>query len=845
MKCLTFFLFATVTLYADDAASRHAKYDQVTYGKDVYGKVQNASRSLYSHSSLSKETNPSQEERVVSLNNTVAQNEPDMPRSFQAPDITQGNVQVPFESFGEEQPFKEPEQGPVINFNNVSITEYLRFVSRLTGKNFVFDPQELQFPVTIISETPATLENVMAALQQNLRIHDFYMIEEGNSFVIHSNTAVKAPGGVFFRNEEGRPRPDIATEVFLIKNVLPVNLAGIIQAMTTAEAVVSVIEESSSIIVTDILPNIQKIRSILKKVDVPNIGLDIGQYVALNNSPAALVSVASRILTPIALDKTLIFVPYQTSNSVFVVSTPFLVEKALSVMQALDMNIGTSGLLNVDDLKFDSETAKKLRLEKEQLTKERRETPIPLTQDEVEILTEREKFAILKAKGFTPEDITRLSAREIDKILREKGLSAVERETILGQTKDIFQSELPLGQVESTQFLIHKLQYRGADGITKALRAISESLQTTATATGQTEQTQSDLVVTLNSVQMIEETNSVVFTGTRATLQKVKELVNQIDVPVRQVFIEALVLDASINQGLTFGVEWAGKIQRKNFSGQTGLIAEPSAVAIPLNNVGFPPVVQTVPPTVLNTIPLNEGFSVTGIGRKIRKDGTRLYATAGVVNLLRDNDDVDILVNPKIVTEHNVEAELFAGAQVPIKGQSIVNATADNATNTVATNFNTQNVGVTLKVTPLVSSGDMVTLIIEQIISTTNEEQVAAQGQDQAPPATIREMRVTTRVHMPSDYFLMMTGLIQNQKRSQVTKFPILGSLPIIGFLFSNTVINEQKRNLIMFLRPKIIDSIIDMEKISEKEEKKYKEATAPIVGVRGNLNDLKKILNF
>ena len=107
--------------------------------------------------------------------------------------------------------------GPVINFNNVNITEFLRFVSRLTGKNFIYDPQQLQFPVTIISETPASLEDVMAALMQNLRVHAFYMIEEGNSFIIHSAQDFKAPGGLLHTDQYGHEAPDIATAVYQIQ----------------------------------------------------------------------------------------------------------------------------------------------------------------------------------------------------------------------------------------------------------------------------------------------------------------------------------------------------------------------------------------------------------------------------------------------------------------------------------------------------------------------------------------------------------------------------------------------------------------------------------------------------
>lgn len=820
----------------------------------------NTIQSLYSFSNIDNPPKYPEEERIISLNDfdpdsLFAADDTELDQNFgvQAPDITQGNVQAPADlsrtqtpGFTEDNSQKETE-GPVINFNNVNITEFLRFVSRLTGKNFIFDPQELQFPVTIISETPASLNDILAALMQNLRIHNFYLLEEGNNFVIYSNQAIKAPGTLAYRDDSGQLRPDIATEVFTTSNVTPGSIVGIIQAMVTQDAIVQTIEETMSIVVTDIIANIKKIEALIRKMDTTNTGLEIGQYVALNNSPAALISVASKILTPLAADKTLLFVPYQTANSVFIVSTPFMVEKSLSVMQSLDMNLGLSGSLNVDQMKFDSSTAEKLREQKARDEQSRRETPIPLTQEQVDLLTDREKMAVLSAKGYSPLELSKLSAQQINRILREKGISQLERETILGQKTPLFETELPLGEVESTQFLIHKLQYRNAEVVTKALQAIAESLMG-GQGGAQREQTQTDLVVTLMSVQMIEETNSIVFTGTRPTLQKVKELVNQVDIPVRQVFIEALILDTTVNESLNFGVEWGVKLQRKNFAGETGLITNPSSIAGPLQLITFPQAQTTtipaVPPT-MTPIPLAEGFSVTGIGRKITHNGTRLWGTAALINLLRTDDDAQLIINPKLVVEHNQTAEIFVGAQVPIKGQSIVNSTANNATNTVSTNYTTQNVGVTLRVTPLISSGDTVTMLIEQIVSNTSSTQVNAQGQNNAPPATVSEIRSKTRVHVPSDYFLVMSGLLQSNAGQKRTRFPILGSLPIVGFLFQNSLLSEQKRNVIIYIRPKIIDTTIDIEQITKKEETKFKEQSRTTQGIQGNLNDLKNILNF
>ncbi|MCE5294590.1 MAG: hypothetical protein LLF94_08265 [Chlamydiales bacterium] len=795
---------------------------------------------LHSHSSL--HVNQHISDLIAAANDQT--NTPNTPSALnQQNQIAQAN-----------EPANPQALGPVINFNNVSITEFLRFVSRLTGKNFIFDPQLLQFPVTIISETPATLEDVFAALLQNLRVHGFYLVEEGNNFLIHQTTAMRAPAGILHEDENGNLGPEIATAVFQVANVSPARIATILKTMASTDAIVETMEETMRVVVTDILANIEKFSDLIKKLDTPNSGLEIGQYVALNNSPVALISVAQRIITPVAADKTLILVPYQASNSIFIISTPYLVEKTLSVLQSLDLNQTTFGLLNLDQMKFDIEAAKQAQEKRNELSKKELQTPIPLTQEEIDSFTARERNAILQAKGFTSEQISKLSSDQVTRILREKGLSKEERQKIFGEKKGVYESELPLGQAESTQFFIHRMQYRKAEDVVKALQAIAASLSGSVIQAGPAAARNtippSDLVVTLNSVQAITENNALVFTGTRSTLARAKELINQIDIPVRQVLIEALVLDTTIANTLNFGVEWAGKYQSKNYAYSAGFLNGPgsggqSSIQVPLQQVTLPNPVPTVPPTTMNALNLGEGLSGGAIGRQIKHNGTAFRAFSSFINFLRTDEDVKLVLNPKIVTEHNVPAEIFVGQQIPIKGQSIVNSTANNSTNTVSTNYETVQTGVDLKVTPLISSGDTVTLIIQQTISNANSTQVANQGNNNAPPATINETRTTTRVHMPSNYFLFMSGMLQTQISSNIDTIPLLGGLPIIGFFFNNKNIQDSRRNIIMYIRPRILDTPIDIEQITQNEERVYDEACDRAGGWRKQLNDLKELLNF
>ena len=82
------------------------------------------------------------------------------------------------------------DEGFKINFNNISLTEFIRFISRITGANFIFDETELQFKVTIISEEPISRKNIMSVLVQVLRIHNLYLLEQDNSLLITSVASV-------------------------------------------------------------------------------------------------------------------------------------------------------------------------------------------------------------------------------------------------------------------------------------------------------------------------------------------------------------------------------------------------------------------------------------------------------------------------------------------------------------------------------------------------------------------------------------------------------------------------------------------------------------------------------
>lgn len=764
-----------------------------------------------------------------------------------------------------EKPSAQMEQnGPVINFSDVSITEVLKYVSKLTGKNFIYDPQELRFNVTMVSDSSSSLEELVAMVIQSLRAHGYSVLEEGSGFVVHTNPNVKSIGGME-EPEKGIQGPQIATRVFVLQNLSASNCAAVVRAMVSDGALVEAVGEAK-IVVSDVTENLNQIASVLKQMDTSSSGLEIGQYVAINSSPATLQALTERILRPIAGDRPLVLIPHAASNSIFIVSTQYLIEKSLSIMQATDLNLAKSGLL--DNLKFDKDTDEKARVRKaleESQKKGQEGTQRTITDDDIrEYLREQGVYDT----EITPEmmEMARKALRAARETEGTKAEPSQYRDFDFvpgvpgGAIRKTFaEGELPLGTVEATKFLIYRLQYRKSADVVQALRSIAESLlgggRTGGYLPGTTlamnpELAHSDLILTLNSLQAVDDNNTIVFTGTQASLLRAKELIQQIDIPVRQVFIEALILDTTIANSLNFGVEWTAKMERTNFAAGMGFIDPLETTGgfnDAFNNITYNPT-QTPPfqPPSLTPPPQPGGLSAGFFGRKIKFLGKGFRSTGALVRALEADQETHIIMNPKIVTEHNVPAEVFVGEQTPIKGQTIANSTIGSTSSVLATNYQTQETGISLKVTPLISSNDTVTLIIEQKVSSVNQIQVNAQGLNNAPPATVKEERTVTRVHLPSDHFLVLSGLIREDSGVDASRIPCLGSLPIIGTLFGVKLTTYNKRNLMVFIRPVIIDTPNDIDEITKSQENIMKQkSTVQEQGWNRELDQLKCLLNI
>ncbi|GAB4238744.1 MAG: hypothetical protein Tsb0021_18390 [Chlamydiales bacterium] len=267
----------------------------------------------------------------------------------QVPEFARENQDAELGSNFEEQ--LDAEEKFLIRFDNVGIIQFINYISRITGRNFIFDNLDLDFNVTIISSEPTSVDDIMTALLQELRIHNLSLMEVGNNLIIHRNPEAQSPAEIVTDENAMRIRPDqdLVTRVFSLSNSSPEQMAATIRPLLSQLAIVEAVPETGHLIITDLTVNVQRIAVLIKKLDTPAMKFEMGQYSVINANLTSLIELAQRIMQPIAGERPIVFVPHPARNSIYVISSPYLVKQALAVLAKIDSPRGATEVFSLGD----------------------------------------------------------------------------------------------------------------------------------------------------------------------------------------------------------------------------------------------------------------------------------------------------------------------------------------------------------------------------------------------------------------------------------------------------------------------------------------------------------------
>lgn len=304
------------------------------------------------------------------------------------------------------------------------------------------------------------------------------------------------------------------------------------------------------------------------------------------------------------------------------------------------------------------------------------------------------------------------------------------------------------------------------------------------------------------SIQANDTTNALVISAPPAIMNTINDVVKQLDIRRAQVLVEAVIVEVADDKVNELGVQWKTSNAAIDgdgiFGGFKNSLKGNSIDSFPGTSTSTTP---TTPGAVAGAIKLDAGLSLG------------FYSNGSLRALIRaisTDDSMNILSTPNLVTLDNEEGKIVVGQNVPF-----VTGSSTSASNPSTNPFQTierQDVGITLKIKPQINEGDSVTLNVYQEISSVSSN-------TSAQDIITNKRSIETKVLVKDKTTLVLGGLISDEVHDANDDVPYLSKIPVIGWLFRSERKQATKRNLMVFIKPTIIN---DFENASELTEGKY-----------------------
>ena len=305
-----------------------------------------------------------------------------------------------------------------------------------------------------------------------------------------------------------------------------------------------------------------------------------------------------------------------------------------------------------------------------------------------------------------------------------------------------------------------------------------------------------------------KSTNSLVIVASQADFRNIIRVIEQLDIPRRQVFVEAVIMEVNLDRSAEFGINFHSGYK---LSTDQGTI--PGLFGTKYTKQGLPPSFS------LGNLASFGGFLAGLQGPvipELQKLGIDIPAFGVVLHALQQSSDVNVLSTPHILTSDNEEAEITVGQNVPFQSgfsPTALGSGLGTGTNTginpsllgslggLASQFapiTRQNVELKLTVKPQINESDFIRLVI-----TEQTEEIASSDPVLGPTTSKRSAKTT--VVAKDQETVVIGGIMQDRTIESVAKVPILGDVPLLGHFFRDTTRKKTKTNLLLFLTPYII----------------------------------------
>ncbi len=590
-----------------------------------------------------------------------------------------------------------------IDFDNVDIRLFIKYISELTGKNFVID-KAVQGNITIISPTKISEDEAYRLFESVLDVNGFTTIPSGTiTKIMPASRAVSENIKILSHGGPSRPEDKIVTQIIPLRYTTPEEMKKVLAPLVSKTSLIIANTPSGMLIVTETLSNIQKLLTIINAIDVPQTDEEI-VVIPLEHASA---TVAATALTTIFQQtpgpaggrplSALKVVAYEPVNSIIVVAAPKDVARIKQLITLLD-------------------------------------TELKLNEGNIQVVY-------------------------------LQNATAMELATVL--------STLP-GQQSDTE------NKGEAPVISKNVKIMPDTA-----------------------------TNSLIITASRAEFAELENVIKKLDIPRRMVYLEALIMEVDADASFEVGVNWmAGGLFYDNtgqlvtgFGGSSGYKMSGSLGTTTATDVNGNIVLPADPS-------IERGFSLGILKQGIQIGGVNFPNIGAILKAYKGNSHVNVIATPQILTTDNKKAEISIGENTPYltRTQAAIDSTGTPTElgSIGYQNYEYKDIATKLSITPQINQADVLRLEIATEVSKLKDNSAVDK------PTTFKRTATTT-VLVKDNNTIVIGGIIGQDDNDTVVKVPLLGDIPMLGWLFKTKKTTRTKTNMFIFITPRIIKNPGDM----------------------------------
>jgi general secretion pathway protein D len=590
-----------------------------------------------------------------------------------------------------------------LNFQDVEIPVLARFVSEVTGRNFIVDDR-VRGKVSIISPTRIAPEEVYLVFQSVLQVKGFTTVPSGaftKIVPIRDARESGATGGA-----------EVVTRILPLVHAEAMALIPVLQPLVSKDGLLTAYPPRNSLVVVDAEANVERIATLLADLDGPSAGTL--ETIPLRFASAPELAESLRAGSSAEGDRSLTVVADARTNTLVLGGTAAAVRRARALVERLDQTPAHAS----SDIHV-----------------------IPLRHADAEAMVRVLSQLLGLPTGPPPPPPPRGSS------LARAGSGA---------------------RLTS-----------GYDGGMGQSAPAPEAAVPAAAAAGTAEALEAPVRLTADAA-----TNALVVSATPQDWETLRAVVATLDAPRRQVFVEAIIVEATVDRARTLGVEFQATTGLGGYTGLAQANLGPLASAV-------------TDPTSLPGLLL-----AAASNRTVRlPNGQEVPAQTFLLTALEADSEVNVLSAPNIVTTDNEEAEIVVGRNVPFIASR---ATSASNLENLFTTIERHDVGVMLRLRPQITADDFVRLTIFEEVSDIEEVTIGGSDPDLVgPTTTIRS--ASTSVAARDGQTVVIGGLLSDSLREREQRVPYLGRIPVLGNLFKRSDGRRTKTNLLVFLTPHIL----------------------------------------